>query len=137
MTNTLPITPADIAAKAGALDWALLVGELGEVTGGDPEIEQAFDLILHTTPGEDPHRPDFGADLIGVLDHRITEARPEIIRRVVSALKKWEPRVEIIEVRLTPLDVTAEAWALEISYRRKDTQEEGVYRRPITRDGVR
>jgi phage baseplate assembly protein W len=63
------------------------------------EIEEAIKLILMTTPGERPMRPEFGCrihDFIFSPADATTAGR--IAYEVRRALRRWEPRVEVGEV---------------------------------------
>ncbi len=73
----------------------------GEVSlsEGNDEIEEAITIILSTTPGERPMRPDFGCDLsrfvFGVAN---TETAALIAQEVKSSVARWEPRVDMKSV---------------------------------------
>ena len=64
-------------------------------------VEQSMKNILLTNFYEKPFQPLFGANLrrlLFELDTTISE--PEINRMVTSAIKKWEPRVEVLDVEM-------------------------------------
>lgn len=66
---------------------------------GDEDIEQAIGLILSTTPGERPLRPEFGCDLHDLVFDTIDAAmigKMELAIR--AALERWEPRVEVVAI---------------------------------------
>ncbi|HET8682772.1 MAG TPA: GPW/gp25 family protein [Micromonosporaceae bacterium] len=66
---------------------------------GDQSVRQALLLLLSTTPGERVMRPGFGSRL-----HRLVFAPNDdttaglAIHYVREAVRRWEPRVEIIDV---------------------------------------
>lgn len=65
------------------------------------EIEQAIELILRTTPGERPMRPEFGCriqDHLFALTNDATAAA--IVNDVRAALEQWEPRIDVDDVRV-------------------------------------
>ncbi|MEO5832702.1 MAG: GPW/gp25 family protein [Nakamurella sp.] len=76
-----------------------------DATGGvalvvrDREIAQAIRLILATSPGERPMRPDFGCR---VHDHVFSAMNAATAGAVAydvrSALERWEPRIEVTDV---------------------------------------
>jgi hypothetical protein len=73
-----------------------------DATGGialvsrEREIEEAIRLILGTTPGERPMRPEFGCR---ILDHSFGPAdgstADHIETEVRRALGQWEPRITV------------------------------------------
>ena len=68
-------------------------------------------------PGSDPHRPTFGCDIWRHLDAPIDHARPRIVRDVIYAIDRWEPRVRAVKVSVEQTDsaqlaVTVQ-WRLE------------------------
>jgi phage baseplate assembly protein W len=63
------------------------------------EIDEAIRLILGTTPGERPMRPEFGcavADQVFAGADATTAGR--IAYEVRRALDRWEPRIEVVDV---------------------------------------
>ncbi|WP_173922828.1 GPW/gp25 family protein [Agromyces sp. Marseille-P2726] len=66
------------------------------------EIEESIHLILATTPGERPMRPEFGC---GVHDYVFAPADAAtaggIGDAVRTALAMWEPRIDVTGVRVT------------------------------------
>jgi len=76
-----------------------------DATGGialvarEREIEEAIRLILGTSPGERPMRPEFGcriADFIfGSADGATANA---ISAEVQRSLRRWEPRIDVHDV---------------------------------------
>lgn len=91
---------------------------------GDTELVQAMRLILATYPGERPMRPDFGSRLrdfvfrAGTLD-TIAELTGEVRR----SLLRWEPRVTVENVVVTPAPEDPSLLYIEIQYRPKDTND--------------
>jgi len=74
------------------------VGSVALVSN-DAEIQEAIHLILATVPGERPMRPEFGCGI-----HRYVFAPADggtaglMAQEVRSALERWEPRVDVIDV---------------------------------------
>jgi phage baseplate assembly protein W len=76
-----------------------------DATGGialvsrEQEIEEGIRLILGTSPGERPMRPEFGCR---IHEHLFASADSEtanaITREVRAALQRWEPRIDVSEV---------------------------------------
>ena len=76
-----------------------------DATGGialvsrEQEIEEAIRLILGTSPGERPMRPEFGCRiheyLFASADNETANA---IATEVRAALRRWEPRIDVADV---------------------------------------
>ena len=79
-----------------------------DATGGialvsrEREIEEAIRLILGTSPGERPMRPEFGCRIheyvFGSADGATANA---IAGEVKEALRRWEARIEVDDVMVT------------------------------------
>jgi hypothetical protein len=83
-------------------------------------IQQALVMILETEPGERLMRPDFGCGLRRFLQQPNNGAtRAQIEREVTDSLKRWEPRIELIEVRVQPDEQVASALWIVVDYRLK------------------
>jgi uncharacterized protein len=78
------------------------VGGIGTADGVD-NVEQAIYLVLATTPGERPMRPEFGCPLV---DHVFAPLEPATFGRVAAdveqALRRWEPRIDVHGVTVGP-----------------------------------
>ena len=65
----------------------------------ETDVDQAIQLILGTAPGERPMRPEFGCGVhdfvFDTIDAGTVGRMEEAIR---SALKRWEPRIEVRSV---------------------------------------
>jgi phage baseplate assembly protein W len=67
------------------------------------EIEESIRLILGTAYGERPMRPDFGC---GIHDEIFGSVDPGTFGRIAadvrSALRRWEPRIDVRDVEVAP-----------------------------------
>jgi phage baseplate assembly protein W len=79
-----------------------------DATGGialvsrEQEIEEAIRLILGTSPGERPMRPEFGCRIHEYLFASAdAETANAITREVRAALQRWEPRIDVTDVIVT------------------------------------
>ncbi len=86
--------------------WAfpLRVDATGSIAlvGREQEIEESIRLILGTSPGERPMRPEFGCRIHEYLfSSADSETAGAIGREVRSALQRWEPRIEVADVNVT------------------------------------
>lgn len=88
----LPLEP-------GARDHAL------DLLDGPDKVRQSILSILDTEPGERVMRPTFGCGLRRYLMQPNSVATRALIRRdVETALRTWEPRIEVGTVDVLPGD---------------------------------
>jgi uncharacterized protein len=65
------------------------------------ELEEAMRIILSTYPGERPMRPEFGSRVRDYVFAEISTSNMAMLaREVETSLLRWEPRVEIKNVRM-------------------------------------
>jgi phage baseplate assembly protein W len=95
-----------------------------QLVGEEAEIEQAIRIILATAPGERPMRPEFGCEihhrLFDELNGRTADRVAHDVRR---ALARWEPRIEVLEVRADRHPDLASALLVEVRYRVRDRND--------------
>jgi len=95
-----------------------------ELVGGETEIEQAILIILRTAPGQRVMRPEFGCelhDLVFMPNNSDTASR--VRRAVRQALGRWEPRINVIDVRAAPDPDDPARLMIDIRYRIKATHD--------------
>ena len=107
-----------------------------DATGGialvsrEREIEEAIRLILGTTPGERPMRPEFGCRIhdfiFGLADGTTAN---EITVEVRRALVRWEPRIDVedVVVSFDALDQTLLYIDVRYSVRRTNDRRNLVF----------
>jgi Bacteriophage baseplate protein W len=88
----------------------------------EEDIQQSIRIILGTDQGERVMRPDFGAGLrsfvFGPINHTTLQ---RVKARVQDALTKWEPRIDVLQVKVT-LDAKVRSKLLiDVSYRVRAT----------------
>ena len=84
---------------------------------GAPHVRQSILLVLDTEPGERVMLPEFGCGLRRYLMEPNTPAtRAAIAREVEGSLRRWEPRIELRPVVVSPTDDPATV-LLVIDYR--------------------
>ena len=107
--------------EIAATDWSPRLGTPGAVMQGAEDVDQCIRIILATPRGSVPHRPELGCDLWRYLDLPVERARPFMVREVVDAVERWEPRAELVAVTATtdPDDVTA--LVVDVTYRPRGT----------------
>jgi hypothetical protein len=72
------------------------------LVGREQEIEESIRLILGTSPGERPMRPEFGCRIHEYLfSSADSETAGAIAREVRGALQRWEPRIDVADVNVT------------------------------------
>lgn len=88
------------------------------------EIEQAIQIILLTYPGERPMRPRFGCPLRDFTFRSADNSTAiELSLAVKSAVMQWEPRVDVIDVVVTPGGDERNRLDIEVIYRIKHTND--------------
>jgi uncharacterized protein len=66
---------------------------------GDDNVRESIRTILLTDPGERIMLPAFGAGLRAFLFEPNTPASHRLIEeRIVQSLRRWEPRIAVVEV---------------------------------------
>jgi phage baseplate assembly protein W len=72
---------------------------------GPEKVRQSIFIILDTEPGERVMLPEFGCGLRRYLmQPNNTATRAQIEREVEGALRRFEPRIEVSQVDVTPSD---------------------------------
>ena len=88
------------------------------------EIEESIRLILGTSYGERPMRPEFGC---GIHDHVFSPADATTAARIEydvrASLDRWEPRIDVIDVDVTSSDSDASTLYVDISYSIRGTND--------------
>jgi phage baseplate assembly protein W len=79
--------------------WTLSANGNGGIAEGLAAIRQCVSIILQTTKGTDPLRPEFGSDIYKYSDAPVNIAIPNIKKSIIDALNLWEPRIKVIDVR--------------------------------------
>jgi uncharacterized protein len=98
-----------------------------EMVGGEQIIRQSIEAILDTDPGERVMRPDFGCGLRRYLmEPNNTMTRSAMQRDIDAALSRFEPRIQLTNVAVTPGEEPSLVW-IEISYiRLADRREDNL-----------
>ncbi len=92
------------------------------LVGRDAEIEEAIRLILGTAPGERPMRPEFGCRIHHyVFDAANATTAGLIAYEVRQSLRRWEPRIEVMDVKVGfDQDVSSLVY-IDVTYRIRNT----------------
>jgi phage baseplate assembly protein W len=85
----------------------------------EEDVRQAIVLILSTAPGERVMRPDFGCGIHDLVFSLNNNARAGEVRFLVEdSLRRWEPRIDVIEVSAVPDRANARL-LIHVDYRLK------------------
>jgi uncharacterized protein len=119
------VTDAHRAPFLG-VGWAFPV--LAAADGGpqtaayEEDVRQAIRIILATGRGERAMRPEFGADLQALVFEPLNTTTRSLVRhRVEQALVRWEPRIDVMEVRVEADRPELGRLTVEIDYRVRAT----------------
>ena len=101
-----------------------------DATGGialvsrEREIEEAIRLILGTSPGERPMRPEFGCRIHEYVFSPADSATATALgNEVRSALRRWEPRIDVEDVVVTIDPRDASLLYIDIRYAIRTTND--------------
>jgi phage baseplate assembly protein W len=96
-------------------------GSLALARDGD-DVQQAISIILSTSPGERPMRPEFGCGVhdyvFDVVDAATLGRMEAEIRR---ALDRWEPRIDVLRIDFDLDGASDGPLAITIEYRTRAT----------------
>ena len=94
------------------------------IVSRDEEIAESMRLILGTSPGERPMRPEFGCP---IHDHVFAPADATttglIAFEVRNALTRWEPRIDVLDVVVTRDDDQPTLLYIDITYSIRDVND--------------
>jgi phage baseplate assembly protein W len=91
------------------------------LVGDEAEIEQSIRLILSTAPGERPMRPEFGCAIHDyVFDPADARTALRLAGAVRDSLRRWEPRVDVLDVTVDHHPTEPDALLLDIRYTTSD-----------------
>jgi len=109
-----------------------------ELSSGEDLIEESILMILGTAKGERVMRPDFGCgirELIFAPNNTVTATLVDVY--IKEALLKWEPRIEVTSVAVTPDRDEDNRLNIDISYRIKTTNTKKNLVYPFYLEGAR
>jgi uncharacterized protein len=102
--------------------WAfpIVPGRDGRITyaEGEASIEDAVEIILGTSPGERVMRPEFGCGIWElVMEANTAQLHGRVQARVRDALVRWEPRIDVLDVRVDSPPEQKNVLLIRIDYR--------------------
>jgi Bacteriophage baseplate protein W len=88
------------------------------------EIEEAIRLVLGTSPGERPMRPEFGCRIHDYVFASADGATASAIAAEVrDAIRRWEPRVDVEDVQVSFDARDAAVMYIDIKYAIRRTND--------------
>ena len=109
------------------LAYPLQTNQRGEIAlaRGNADIKQAIRIILETSPGERVMRPEFGCRAKELLfAPRDATTQGLMAYHVRRALRRWEPRIEVLTIDVS-IDPDRDGVLLvKITYKIKTTHDE-------------
>jgi phage baseplate assembly protein W len=85
---------------------------------GEEKIRQSIWIILSTAPGERQMRPGFGCGIHDLVFEPNTAAlRGLVQQKVFDALVQWEPRINVVDVRVQTPPEARNHLLIRIDYR--------------------
>jgi phage baseplate assembly protein W len=102
--------------------WAfpIVPGRDGRLAYAEAEasIEDAVEIILGTSPGERVMRPEFGCGIWElVMEANTAQLHGRVQARVRDALVRWEPRIDVLDVRVDSPPEQKNVLLIRIDYR--------------------
>ena len=105
--------PLQVAATGGMRESANL-----------RKIEESIRIILGTNYGERLMRPTFGCNLKSLVYASINDATINLARQYTEdGLKRWEPRIDVLDVNVNVDSRALGVLQINISYRVRATHE--------------
>jgi phage baseplate assembly protein W len=94
-----------------------ITGRLRYVSGEELVVE-GIEIVLGTSPGERQMRPEFGCGIYELVGEANTAALRGLVReRVREALARWEPRIDVLDVRVESPEEQKNRLDIRIDYR--------------------
>jgi phage baseplate assembly protein W len=90
----------------------------------DEDVRQAISIILTTAPGERPMRPEFGCGVHDyVFDVIDSETLGRMEREIRSSLRRWEPRIDVVDVAFEVDPEVTGKLSIMLEYRLRATND--------------
>jgi Bacteriophage baseplate protein W len=81
-------------------------------------VTEGIEIVLGTSPGERQMRPEFGCAIYELVGEANTAALRGMVRgKVQEALLRWEPRIDVLDVRVESPDEQKNRLDIRIDYR--------------------
>lgn len=90
------------------------------LVSGDLALRQSIYTIVYTVPGERVMRPDFGCEIHSLVFDPVNNETAAVAERYVrDALLRWEPRINVQDVKVSPGDTELGEMWIEVTYQIK------------------
>jgi phage baseplate assembly protein W len=90
----------------------------------ESDVREAIRIILETAPGERVMRPSFGCGIHQLVFEEINSTTIYAVQASVrDALIQWEPRIEVNEVTVDPVQAVEGVLYISLDYRVRDTNQ--------------
>ena len=81
-------------------------------------VIQGIEIVLGTSPGERQMSPEFGCTIYELVGEANTAALRGMVReKVKEALMRWEPRIDVIDVRVDSPEGQKNRLDIRVDYR--------------------
>lgn len=109
----------DFLGRGWPFPIKLVPDRLRAFLGGEEKIRQSIWIILSTAPGERQMLPEFGCGIHDLVFEPNTAALRGLVQgKVREALTRWEPRIDVLGVRVeTPTPDERNRLLIRIDYR--------------------
>jgi phage baseplate assembly protein W len=103
MTGSAEADGARFVGKGWSFPLRLDSSGAFALSAGEDDVAEAIRLILGTSPGERPMRPEFGCAVHElVFDTVDASLAGRASAMVADALTRWEPRIDVLGVTASP-----------------------------------
>jgi hypothetical protein len=94
------------------------------LVSGPREVEESIRLVLSTSPGERPMRPEFGCGIHDLVFAPLSASTIGRIREEVrQSILRWEPRVDLHALDVSPDEDEPSLLLISISYSIRRTND--------------
>ena len=94
------------------------------LSGGDDDVAESIRLILGTSPGERPMRPEFGCPIHDLVFDTVDASLAGRVGSLVeAALTRWEPRIDVLRVVASPDPAAPHVLRIAVDYRISATND--------------
>ncbi len=94
------------------------------LVSGDLAIRQSIYVIVYTVPGERVMRPEFGCEIHSLIFDPVNEETAVVAERYVrDALLRWEPRINVVDIKVSPGSTELGEMWIDVTYQIKGQYE--------------
>jgi phage baseplate assembly protein W len=85
---------------------------------GQELVSESIEIILSTSLGERQMRPEFGCEIYELVGEANTAAlRGMVAQKVRTSLSRWEPRIDVLDIRVDSPEDRRNQLNIAIDYR--------------------